>query len=280
MKICSRISLILSYLFISSTHAQSVHVDLNELTTLDDIVVHITLLESRPKVKLLLPNIDTTNAKFFDLFYTWDVKTDPTIDAMLISRKSYDELYIDINNDENLTNDGSPSIFRHDENSFSFDIISPADKNQKAKLILQRKPELPDSIMSIFLDKNGNLSASLAKQYGIMRGDFRGKLLLLNFWGEWCKPCSEEIPQLCEAKNQLPENEFAILSFAKSTRVDVLNKVISDNEMDWPHVILADEISEKFKISGYPTNILILKDGRICLRTGRVSYSYIAAHLN
>lgn len=430
MKICFKIFLILSHSFIlSSGGTQSIHVNLDKLTTLDDIATHLTLLESNPKVKLQLPKVDVANAKFFDLFYTWDVESDPHIDVMVVQQKNYDELYIDINNDENLTNDGSPYVFKHDENSFSFDIVSNYDKDQKAKLILERKPELPDSVLSVFVDKEGNLNKGLAKQYGAMKGDFNykgeqgtfyfddrvslrrgemslndmsiqigifdftnnglfnddedvlivdldengrleydnvaevfklndiftirsqnykiqdfdkygkwveiittdeeatfyflmenqnqttkmaselsikgeldqsfwelsfnalndkkvnmidfaGKYLLLNFWGEWCKPCIEEIPDLLKAKNLISNDKFEIISFAKSTRVDLLKKVITENNMDWPHIILPDEMNEKFKISGYPTNILILKNGRTYIRTGAVNYAFIASHIN
>lgn len=173
MKKNIRYTLILFYLFISSSgNTQTIHINLNKLTTLDDCATHLTLLKSEPATELQLPEVDLTKAKFFDLFYTWEVKTDPNIDAMVIQQKDYDELYIDMNNDENLTNDNSPYIFKHSENNYSFDIVSKHDENQKTKLILQRKPEMPDSKLAIFVDTEGNLNKKLAKKYGILKGDF------------------------------------------------------------------------------------------------------------
>lgn len=166
----------LSCLLISSAGTcQTIHVGLDNLTTLDEILIHITLLKSKPKVELKIPDIDTTNSKFFDLFYTWDEKSDPSIDGMVIPKEKVDEIYLDTNNDEDLTNDGSPYIFDHTENKITVDIISKNDKNQITKLVLQRKPELPDSLVGFYVDGDGNLSEKVAKMYGMMKGDFNYK---------------------------------------------------------------------------------------------------------
>ena len=418
---------ILTFLFlftISSTNAQTIRVDLNELTPLDDSDLHLTVFKSSPKTKLIVPDIDTTSAKYFDLFYTHDTVDDTQIDVMLIQNKKYDELYIDINNDENLTNDGYPYYFQQSENSFSFDIISNDDKAQKTKLMLYRIPETPDSTRSPHIDEDGNLNPKITKLWRAMsmnfdfkgekgtfyfddivtlrRGefitddsniligffdytnnglfnddddlviidldgnkklgyrntnevfkltdtftinhqnykishldkygnwvellktneeatnyflktieeassntdnthkseldqsfwdlsfttltgnnismiDFKGKYLLLNFWGEWCKPCLEEIPDLIDTQNQIPKNDFEIISFAKSERIDLLKKAISENRINWPNIILPDDIREKFKIYGYPTNIFIYKDGKTYVKSGAVNYSFISS---
>jgi thiol-disulfide isomerase/thioredoxin len=92
---------------------------------------------------------------------------------------------------------------------------------------------------------------------------FKGKYLLLNFWGEWCKPCVFEIPELVEAYNKISREKFDIISFLETGDPEAARRMIADKEMIWHHTTLSDELREKFKITAYPTNILIAPDGTV-----------------
>src|SRR5690606_38153943 len=131
-------------------------IELSELTTLDEELIHVEILRDTPNKKLILPN-ELKSYKFLNLFYSWESETDEIVSIAIVQNDSTDILYVDLNNDNDLSNDGSPIIFTLAQNSVWFDVFNQKDKNQKTRLVLYRKPNLPDSVQSRFIDKNGNL---------------------------------------------------------------------------------------------------------------------------
>jgi thiol-disulfide isomerase/thioredoxin len=100
---------------------------------------------------------------------------------------------------------------------------------------------------------------------------YKGNYVLLNFWGEWCAGCVNELPELTEINNKFKGKNLKIVSFIKANKKDKAIKMIKDNNLDWPQIILDKQTTQKFKIEGYPTNILILPDGKTCYITSAIN---------
>ena len=94
--------------------------------------------------------------------------------------------------------------------------------------------------------------------------DYRGKLVLLNFWASWCAPCKEEMPsldslQLNKNLNNLrifpinvgQDNEKKAKDFFEELDIKTLN-IYFDTTIT---------LAKKFQLRGIPTTILISKDG-------------------
>ena len=94
--------------------------------------------------------------------------------------------------------------------------------------------------------------------------DYKGNLVLLNFWATWCAPCKEEMPsldllQVNEDLNNLKifpinvgqDNLEKSLSFFKNLKIKNL-KIYFDETMS---------NAKKFSLRGLPTTILLNKDG-------------------
>mgnify|MGYP001394109972 CR=1 FL=1 len=120
-------------------------------------------------------------------------------------------------------------------------------------IVINKEPKTYDSIT--FLDSNGNT---------IKLNDYKGNLVLLNFWATWCTPCKEEMPSLDSLKinknldnlkifpiNVGKDNIDKILNFYSETGIQNLNFYF-----DSPTTL-----AKKFKLRGIPTSILINKDG-------------------
>ena len=106
-----------------------------------------------------------------------------------------------------------------------------------------------------FLDDKKNL---------LNLNDFKGKLILLNFWATWCAPCKDEMPSLDrivvrkELDNLIifpinigQENLEKSLKFFKSLKIKNL-KIYFDSSLT---------LTKKFGLRGIPTSILLNKDG-------------------
>jgi len=123
-------------------------------------------------------------------------------------------------------------------------------------------------------DLNGN---------DVSLSDFQGKVVLVNFWATWCEPCRVEIPWLIEMQHKYADKGFVILGIAlddegKSVVAPFVAKERFDvngqkEPMDYKILIGNDDAAEKFGgLFGYPTSILISKDGKQIKRiTGIIS---------
>jgi thiol-disulfide isomerase/thioredoxin len=103
---------------------------------------------------------------------------------------------------------------------------------------------------------------------------YKGKAVLVNFWATWCEPCREEIPWLIQFQNKYSAKGFTVLGIAvdeegkKVVQPYVLKERFDVNgtptPMNYPILIGNDSIGDKFGgLIGYPTSILISRDGRI-----------------
>ena len=78
---------------------------------------------------------------------------------------------------------------------FSYALEKPDLKN----LVLTKNPKLYEDV--IFMDIN---------QKNVNLGDFKGKLVILNFWATWCAPCKEEMPSLDDLQSNTKLNNLKI----------------------------------------------------------------------
>jgi thiol-disulfide isomerase/thioredoxin len=115
-------------------------------------------------------------------------------------------------------------------------------------------------------------------------GDYHGKVVLVNFWATWCDPCRVEIPWLIDMQNKYGAKGFTVLGIAmdeegKSVVAPFVAKERYNVDgqklpMNYPIVVGNEKVAEKFGgLLGYPTSILISRDGKVLKRTtGLIDY--------
>lgn len=115
-------------------------------------------------------------------------------------------------------------------------------------------------------------------QKEIELSDFKGKYVLLDFWGSWCLPCIAGIPELKQfAKDYKDRIEIISIAFDRDEDTSKLKAIISEHEMDWTHIkeprIFNNEsgLNNKFDVKSFPTFILIDKNGNIIFNSSTSS---------
>ena len=106
----------------------------------------------------------------------------------------------------------------------------------------------------------------------------RGKYVLLDFWGSWCKPCIASIPDLVKFHAKF-KNKLEIVSIAEDSidDFDLLKTIVKNKKMNWTHLFeTLSNTSEKtiannYRIEFFPTQILIDPKGKILYRSTRNS---------
>lgn len=86
-------------------------------------------------------------------------------------------------------------------------------------------------------------------------------------------PCIEEIPELKKGYEHW-KNKVIFLSILNTQNISKAKEVISKEKMVWPQIKMDSEIEHKFKVYGYPTNILIYPDGKTYIKEGQINRTF------
>ena len=98
--------------------------------------------------------------------------------------------------------------------------------------------------------------------------DYKGKVVLLNFWATWCGPCKVEIPALVDVYARYRDQGFAVLGVSVDDSPEQLRRFAREYKMNYPVLVGRDR--EDLVDDAYgpnwaiPVSFLIARDGRIC----------------
>ena len=105
----------------------------------------------------------------------------------------------------------------------------------------------------------------------------KGKVYLLDFWGTWCVPCIEKLPEMHEAYEEYKSAGFEILSVAVRDDRATLNAFRKERyPMPWPNTFVEDRdyesIAATFEITKFPRPILVDREGIIAAMDEELRY--------
>ena len=113
------------------------------------------------------------------------------------------------------------------------------------------RPTAPDLTM---IDLDGN---------HINTGDYRGKVLLVNFWAAWCAPCAEEIPQFMRLQEKY-ENKLQVIGVSIDDNESELRSFYKNHKMNYPVIRGDQKIADGYGgVPGLPTTYIIDQEKHI-----------------
>jgi len=92
--------------------------------------------------------------------------------------------------------------------------------------------------------------------------EFRGQVVLLNFWASWCGPCRQEMPVLEEIQRRYKDLGFTILGVNVDEDSEKARTLLKEIPVSFPILLDAkNKTSELYELEAMPTTILIDRDG-------------------
>ena len=113
--------------------------------------------------------------------------------------------------------------------------------------------------------------------------DYKGKVVLLNFWATWCGPCKIEIPWFIEFEQTFKDKGFAVLGVSMDEEGwDIVKPYLERSKINYRVLIGDDMTAQNYGgVDSLPTSFLLDKEGRIAAtHVGLVSKSVYQNDIN
>ncbi|MEI5906841.1 thiol-disulfide oxidoreductase ResA [Bacillus spongiae] len=94
--------------------------------------------------------------------------------------------------------------------------------------------------------------------------EFRGKAVLLNFWGSWCAPCKKEMPVIQDAYDQYKDQNVEVITINVNESELTVKNFFEKNNLSLPVVMDKDsEVYDAYGIYVLPTSFFLHPDGTV-----------------
>ncbi|MDZ7860497.1 MAG: thioredoxin-like domain-containing protein [Candidatus Krumholzibacteriota bacterium] len=102
--------------------------------------------------------------------------------------------------------------------------------------------------------------------------EFKGKVVLLDFWATWCQPCMIEMPNVIKTYNKYHDQGFEIIGISLDKDIDKLKGYIKENDISWRQIFggyWKAPIAGIYAVNSIPSTFLIGTDGAIIAKNMR-----------
>jgi thiol-disulfide isomerase/thioredoxin len=94
--------------------------------------------------------------------------------------------------------------------------------------------------------------------------EFRGKVVLLDFWASWCGPCRNALPNLKRLQAVYGGGDFVVVSISEDDDEADWRTFVAGHNMTWPQRLDSDSsLQKQFGVNALPTYVLLGRDGAV-----------------
>lgn len=123
---------------------------------------------------------------------------------------------------------------------------------------LDEKIQMPESRKPAFDFALNSLDGKKVKL-----SDYKGKIVIVDFWATWCAPCRKGIPDLIELQNEFKEVQVIGISVDQNP-MEVVPDFVKEFKINYPILISDPNVLQQYGgIEAIPTSFIISKDGKI-----------------
>lgn len=126
-----------------------------------------------------------------------------------------------------------------------------------------------------------DFSASTLDGQPVQLSDYRGQVVMLNFWATWCPPCRAEMPSIQSAYERHQDDGFVVLAVNNGETAAQIGPFAQSLGLAFPVVLdTSQRIQMQYDITGYPTSIFLSRSGEVFARhSGMISASQLETYI-
>jgi cytochrome c biogenesis protein CcmG/thiol:disulfide interchange protein DsbE len=103
-----------------------------------------------------------------------------------------------------------------------------------------------------------------AKGAALQLSDYKGKVVLVNFWATWCHGCKEEIPWYMEFADKYKNKGFEVIGLSMDEDGwKSVKPFLEQHKLNYPIVIGNDQLMSQYGGESMPVSILVDREGKI-----------------
>ncbi|NNJ26842.1 TlpA disulfide reductase family protein [Alienimonas chondri] len=109
--------------------------------------------------------------------------------------------------------------------------------------------------------------------------DYKGQVVIVDFWGTWCPPCRAEIPSFIKLQDTYGNKGLQILGLNYGDEEEQAAEYAEENDMNYPTGLGSDETKDAVpNFRGYPTTVFVGRDGKVRMQVvGLHDYVFLDA---
>lgn len=93
---------------------------------------------------------------------------------------------------------------------------------------------------------------------------YHGKVVYLDFWASWCKPCQKSFPWMNQLLTRYPAEKFTVITINLDAETEAMHQFLGKVEANFDiYHDPSGQIAEQFQIEGMPTSYLIDAAGKV-----------------
>ncbi len=259
-----------SYIAIFSKPGDNLTVNLTSTSPLAYSVTGSKLMEDVSK-------LDDDASKIMDEYKALMEASNPTPEAVEAIQKKYGKLfndYIAANKDAegvayamlNLEGEEFMKAYNAMSEAAKASILMPLVEQQKNYVeksiaMEKRKAELQSGNFDA-----PNFTYKNIEGKDVSLSDFKGKWVIIDFWGSWCPWCIKGFPKLKEAYAQY-KPELEVIGVACNDKPEAWQNALKKYELPWVNVynpeVNGGKILEEYAVEGFPTKVIVSPEGKI-----------------
>jgi thiol-disulfide isomerase/thioredoxin len=109
--------------------------------------------------------------------------------------------------------------------------------------------------------------------------EFRGRIVFLNFWATWCRPCKQELPAIQKVADEHPNDLVVLIINWRETAAEACG-YLEENDLDLRSLLDSGGVYDQYRLNGLPDSFFIDREGNLAeFQIGQLSESKMRERL-